>query len=68
MLPVLLVPLAAPSAPVFLPTPNQVALATFIDYQTSTGTKLCQTATAALPITFNAESKQANLFCEALGE
>eukprot|EP00957_Ditylum_brightwellii_P014240 1072152-Ditylum_brightwellii.AAC.1 len=48
--------------------PNQVAPARFIDYQTSTGIKLFQTATDSLPATFSAESKQVKLFCEALGE
>eukprot|EP00957_Ditylum_brightwellii_P146753 11172465-Ditylum_brightwellii.AAC.1 len=48
--------------------PKQVASATFIDYQTSTGIKLFQATTESLPVTFAAESKQVNLFCEALGE
>eukprot|EP00957_Ditylum_brightwellii_P064873 4921701-Ditylum_brightwellii.AAC.1 len=38
----------------------------FIDYSKATGIKLFQSATEALPIIFDADSKQVNLFCEAL--
>eukprot|EP00957_Ditylum_brightwellii_P099973 7618668-Ditylum_brightwellii.AAC.1 len=47
---------------------NQAVPATFIHYQTNTEIKLFQTMTRPLLVMFDTDSKQVNLFCEALGK
>eukprot|EP00957_Ditylum_brightwellii_P183545 13981018-Ditylum_brightwellii.AAC.1 len=56
----------APTGLVFALTLLKVNPAVFINYSTTTGIKLFQSGTEALPIIFNANSKQVSLFCKLL--
>jgi hypothetical protein len=61
-------PIAVPAvgAPVFAETPAKLNADAIIDYSTTSGIKLYNTASARLPITFDITSQTANLFCDAL--
>ena len=52
--------------PVFALTPAQANPNTFIDYTTSTGIKLFQSATETLSIKFDGNADTVDLFCEQL--
>ena len=54
--------------PVFARTPGQANAANFIDYQSATGIKLWQEASASLTNKFDAKSSSVNTFTEALLE
>lgn len=55
------------NAPViFALTPSQVNAGRIIAYETATGMKLYNAATAALPFKFDADAKGINMFCEKL--